>query len=105
MSSTEILQLRLFDRRKSPVCPRQFCRQPGLKLYFHNFFPLFFCLLHQAWTGKSQLLSSFHILSRSKPGVLQHLSLIHISEPTRRTPISYAVFCLKKKKKETQKEL
>src|SRR5665647_1378778 len=23
------------------------------------------------------------------------LSLIHISEPTRRTPISYAVFCLK----------
>src|SRR5664279_2336172 len=26
------------------------------------------------------------------------LSLIHISEPTRRTTISYAVFCLKKKK-------
>src|SRR5665647_1590956 len=26
---------------------------------------------------------------------LQSLSLIHISEPTRRTPISYAVFCLK----------
>src|SRR5665647_1688226 len=25
------------------------------------------------------------------------LSLIHISEPTRRTPTSYAVFCLKKK--------
>src|SRR5665647_1803852 len=25
----------------------------------------------------------------------QILSLIHISEPTRRTPISYAVFCLK----------
>ena len=29
----------------------------------------------------------------------EELSLIHISEPTRRTPISYAVFCLKKKKK------
>src|SRR5664279_2569270 len=28
----------------------------------------------------------------------RYLSLIHISEPTRRTPISYAVFCLKKKK-------
>src|SRR5680860_925408 len=27
---------------------------------------------------------------------VQALSLIHISEPTRRTPISYAVFCLKK---------
>src|SRR5665647_3642063 len=30
--------------------------------------------------------------------VTHYLSLIHISEPTRRTPISYAVFCLKKKK-------
>ena len=30
---------------------------------------------------------------------VQELSLIHISEPTRRTPISYAVFCLKKKKR------
>src|SRR5680860_1726493 len=38
---------------------------------------------------------SLHI-SCSHP---QRLSLIHISEPTRRTPISYAVFCLKKKKK------
>ena len=28
-----------------------------------------------------------------------HLSPIPLSEPTRRTPISYAVFCLKKKKK------
>src|SRR5680860_1739502 len=32
-------------------------------------------------------------------GGVHVLSLIHISEPTRRTPISYAVFCLKKKKK------
>ena len=29
------------------------------------------------------------------------LSLIHISEPTRRTPISYAVFCLKKDRMES----
>src|SRR5665647_1083809 len=33
----------------------------------------------------------------------RRLSLIHISEPTRRTPISYAVFCLKKKKKKQNK--
>src|SRR5665647_3704228 len=32
------------------------------------------------------------------------LSLIHISEPTRRTPISYAVFCLKKKKKKKKNQ-
>ena len=31
-------------------------------------------------------------------GVLDNLSLIHISEPTRLLSISYAVFCLKKKK-------
>src|SRR5659263_411380 len=31
-----------------------------------------------------------------------HLSLIHISEPTRLGMISYAVFCLKKKKKNKQ---
>ena len=33
------------------------------------------------------------------------LYLINISEPTRRTPISYAVFCLKKKKKNFVKRL
>src|SRR5665213_3813118 len=32
-------------------------------------------------------------------GANQYLSLIHISEPTRQAEISYAVFCLKKKKK------
>src|SRR5664279_4533753 len=35
----------------------------------------------------------------TKTIITWNLSLIHISEPTRRTPISYAVFCLKKKKK------
>src|SRR5660397_69477 len=34
-----------------------------------------------------------HFLDKTK-----HLSLIHISEPTRLRRISYAVFCLKKKK-------
>ena len=29
--------------------------------------------------------------------MVQRLSLIHISEPTRQAEISYAVFCLKKK--------
>eukprot|EP00658_Telonema_sp_P-2_P030559 TRINITY_DN2304_c0_g1_i2.p1 TRINITY_DN2304_c0_g1~~TRINITY_DN2304_c0_g1_i2.p1 ORF type:complete len:175 (+),score=55.66 TRINITY_DN2304_c0_g1_i2:118-642(+) len=33
----------------------------------------------------------------------QDLSLIHISEPTRLLSISYAVFCLKKKKKKKEK--
>src|SRR5665213_1020187 len=34
-----------------------------------------------------------------RTAVLFYLSLIHISEPTRQAEISYAVFCLKKKKK------
>ena len=40
-------------------------------------------------------------VEKNLPGInqTQVLSLIHISEPTRRTPISYAVFCLKKKNK------
>ena len=33
-----------------------------------------------------------------KPCIYLNLSLIHISEPTRQAEISYAVFCLKKKK-------
>eukprot|EP00658_Telonema_sp_P-2_P023699 TRINITY_DN19501_c0_g1_i7.p2 TRINITY_DN19501_c0_g1~~TRINITY_DN19501_c0_g1_i7.p2 ORF type:complete len:108 (-),score=27.36 TRINITY_DN19501_c0_g1_i7:5-328(-) len=33
------------------------------------------------------------------------LSLIHISEPTRLLSISYAVFCLKKKKKKLHKKI
>src|SRR5678815_5868551 len=35
---------------------------------------------------------------RDARGRKQYLSLIHISEPTRLLSISYAVFCLKKKK-------
>src|SRR5678809_629208 len=33
---------------------------------------------------------------------IEELSLIHISEPTRQAEISYAVFCLKKKKKKAK---
>ena len=36
-------------------------------------------------------------LAAAAAAAARALSLIHISEPTRRTPISYAVFCLKKK--------
>ncbi len=37
-------------------------------------------------------------------GVEKHLSLIHISEPTRLRCISDAVFCLKKKKRRQDKK-
>src|SRR5680860_1617189 len=44
------------------------------------------------------------VFASFNPEIVSHLSLIHISEPTRRTPISYAVFCLKKKKKRKKKK-
>src|SRR5665213_187880 len=39
-----------------------------------------------------------HMFTTPLPVVVLILSLIHISEPTRQAEISYAVFCLKKKK-------
>jgi len=50
----------------------------------------------------ARVFSDYFPDSRLKPyvwGVAATLSLIHISEPTRLRRISYAVFCLKKKKK------
>ena len=48
-------------------------------------------------SSKKGIVNSICSKNDEKPCI--DLSLIHISEPTRRTPISYAVFCLKKKKK------
>ena len=42
-----------------------------------------------------KILQFFGSCPIGKSGNAPSLSLIHISEPTRRTPISYAVFCLK----------
>ena len=42
--------------------------------------------------------ASILLFSSDKDVVGIDLSLIHISEPTRQAEISYAVFCLKKKK-------
>ena len=40
----------------------------------------------------------FQLVYGSTANLFVDLSLIHISEPTRQAEISYAVFCLKKKK-------
>src|SRR5660397_279662 len=64
--------------------------------------------------GQDQTFRLPAFLSRTGPGRALHpsgpllpvleLSLIHISEPTRLRRISYAVFCLKKKKKQKTKK-
>ena len=48
------------------------------------------------------LRSEFEAVNRA--GLSLNLSLIHISEPTRQAEISYAVFCLKKKKNINKKK-
>ena len=68
---------------------------PGVEAHTHDYIS----------TGQTDSKFGFDVNSGQAQAALQealadpHLSLIHISEPTRRTPISYAVFCLKKKKK------
>src|SRR5678816_992254 len=54
------------------------------------------------WKSDSPYLDSVRGVVNYKEGsgagrLVQYLSLIHISEPTRLLSISYAVFCLKKK--------
>eukprot|EP00658_Telonema_sp_P-2_P079375 TRINITY_DN7648_c0_g1_i10.p1 TRINITY_DN7648_c0_g1~~TRINITY_DN7648_c0_g1_i10.p1 ORF type:complete len:101 (-),score=18.78 TRINITY_DN7648_c0_g1_i10:105-407(-) len=51
---------------------------------------------------ESLVIADQHAAVNTFPGLV-HLSLIHISEPTRLLSISYAVFCLKKKKKKHEK--
>src|SRR5665647_2724944 len=53
---------------------------------------------YQPNTRKRSKTHGFRKRMSTRAGQMVILSLIHISEPTRRTPISYAVFCLKKKK-------
>ena len=68
----------------------------------------YYATMMEPWDGPASILFSDGdvmgaVLDRnglrpSRYYITEDLSLIHISEPTRRTPISYAVFCLKKKK-------
>src|SRR5678810_981765 len=59
-------------------------------------------LLVDLYQFQRRLTTGFRFLLHGAAGHLiaepaLHLSLIHISEPTRQAEISYAVFCLKKK--------
>eukprot|EP00658_Telonema_sp_P-2_P022551 TRINITY_DN19015_c0_g1_i1.p1 TRINITY_DN19015_c0_g1~~TRINITY_DN19015_c0_g1_i1.p1 ORF type:complete len:102 (+),score=24.52 TRINITY_DN19015_c0_g1_i1:153-458(+) len=59
----------------------------------------FLLMTKRMWVFQS---SSIRLSLRSLTAS-SNLSLIHISEPTRLLSISYAVFCLKKKKKKSNK--
>src|SRR5664279_6384792 len=51
--------------------------------------------LYPQWADEPRILMHEKRSNGGKGSAIRKLSLIHISEPTRRTPISYAVFCLK----------
>src|SRR5674476_680765 len=55
--------------------------------------------LKRRFALRDQVLFSELIVDNTVEAIVETLSLIHISEPTRQAEISYAVFCLKKKKK------
>ena len=59
---------------------------------------LTFCLITQIITGLTLAMHYIAHADMAFESVEHILSLIHISEPTRLRCISYAVFCLKKKK-------
>src|SRR5665213_4610590 len=54
--------------------------------------------LHQIGLGMRMFADDNNEFYPESGGDIYWLSLIHISEPTRQAEISYAVFCLKKKK-------
>src|SRR5678816_3536171 len=59
--------------------------------------PLIFMRFHEVFHGSQHEIWPKQHNGKVRPLILS-LSLIHISEPTRLLSISYAVFCLKKKK-------
>src|SRR5450756_3084275 len=72
-------------------------------------YPLLVISNHPRWSVHSQheditWLREIDTCKVTGPDGYQYLSLIHISEPTRLGMISYAVFCLKKKKKRKHKQ-
>src|SRR5664279_1528264 len=66
--------------------------------FVDQFDPYMAIMLHERATDPAAFIGGGDAVHPGPAGhTIMALSLIHISEPTRRTPISYAVFCLKNK--------
>ena len=90
----QYVQLRRRGRTATGLCPFHNEKTPSFVVYPDT--QSFYCFGCGAAGDVINFVRKYNNL-----GYVEALSLIHISEPTRRTPISYAVFCLKKKKKRT----
>src|SRR5450759_4594346 len=85
---------RLYDIRQNLKKRRDLLNQRAATMYKDGRTSMLEVLLRTKDFG--DFLEQANYISR----IAQNLSLIHISEPTRLGMISYAVFCLKKKKKQ-----
>src|SRR5680860_1817505 len=96
------MRAKLTPGQAQPPRPSRRCRRrrrdPELRAYVPTRAPV--GTVRGSWDGRERGVHDFSgVFGGWRSGASKYLSLIHISEPTRRTPISYAVFCLKKKKK------
>ena len=73
-------------------------QQKNLDISFENFVEIYFADMENR-LRESTIINKRYVFDLKVTPYFKHkkmLSLIHISEPTRRVVISYAVFCLKK---------
>src|SRR5680860_889107 len=79
--------------QKTRAIEKAFCDQGEKALLRPDIRREYDALLHGARSPARAMTSAQRVVAEREERL--RLSLIHISEPTRRTPISYAVFCLK----------
>eukprot|EP00658_Telonema_sp_P-2_P059771 TRINITY_DN48899_c0_g1_i1.p3 TRINITY_DN48899_c0_g1~~TRINITY_DN48899_c0_g1_i1.p3 ORF type:complete len:134 (+),score=41.04 TRINITY_DN48899_c0_g1_i1:142-543(+) len=96
--------LKQHDPQEPPARQRTVLPDSILKVLLYGTAPFFsypFKPMLEAAEGNGYAVAYRHFRrDHQDPHNLLYLSLIHISEPTRLLSISYAVFCLKKKKKQ-----
>src|SRR5665647_3648205 len=89
-----VYELNITDENKTDPLLISFMLFSDMLWTFNSFKEMFYT---ESLCGESQRMFQIRLMVGFTCEA-QKLSLIHISEPTRRTPISYAVFCLKTKK-------
>ena len=90
-ANDEILKFAMIETKESLENLDEIMTTPGLSGIYIGPADLSIAIGEEPGFDKPEGTKAYSEISR-----ILELSLIHISEPTRRTPISYAVFCLKK---------
>src|SRR5680860_1304109 len=91
------IALNSLEARKLLEVSKKFPKLKVMEAFMYRFHPQWIKakqLVDTGEIGKLKTVQSSFSFFEDDPNSIVNLSLIHISEPTRRTPISYAVFCL-----------